>query len=139
MAGQLAKRVKLDNLKVPLQVSIRSLANVIVGLMPPHENEQDMDRAKDRLRKSYDAEIDRQSRVRTPYGQLIETMKLLLTDGSEYELYYSNPLAMLHACSSSEQFARFLLNCHGGGNTLGGIVLYFDECTPGARAANQAL
>lgn len=77
---------------------------------------------------------------KTPFGPVICTKELKMSDGPPQEFEYQHPYAMLYAlCESSEEFRSFFKKiCIANGFRLG-IALYTDEITPGnpMRADNR--
>ena len=68
--------------------------------------------------------------IHTPFGKLLQTATLPLTDGGQHTFHYIEPAGLLfHLCSVSRAFAGHIENCLADGPA--GVLLYTDETCPG--------
>ena len=75
------------------------------------------------------AELQKFSRMETPYGTVRSSIRLERVDGQSLESQVNNPFALLWAASVVQpKFGSFLMRHTHGQAT---IVLYTDETTPG--------
>ena len=82
-------------------------------------------------RKACAIELQHFSRMQTMYGSVSTCFAMQQLDGTEINIYYNNPFALLHAaCTVQPKFATFLLK-HLRAGKPPRIVMYADETTPG--------